>query len=124
MPQFDITENNLYSLTQESKKAIQNINDKVKVYTFGYSEESSLIDLLKQYRNVNNNIEYEILTTATNKAKIDEYELEDGYNIVIIEANGAHKLIDGKHGSYPTSQWHYPSRNHYNRSSTASRCCR
>lgn len=97
LPQIDVTENNLYSLTQASKDAIKNINDEVKIYTFGYSENSSLINLLEQYKRANNNIKYEILTTASNKAKIAEYELEDGYQIVIVEAKGSHKLIDGAH---------------------------
>lgn len=37
--QIDLTENKLYSLTEASKKAISNVDEKVTVYLWGYSDK-------------------------------------------------------------------------------------
>lgn len=100
LAQIDVTENKLYSITDSTKQAIKDINQQVIIYAFGYEESSPLIDLLKQYKRENNNINYEILSKATNPEKVAEYELEDGYSIVVVECNGSHKLIDGSYQFY------------------------
>lgn len=100
LAQIDITENKVYTLTEASKKEIKNIEKDVKIYAYGYSQESSLIDLLKQYCKENEKITYEILTEETNKNKVEEYDLESGYSIVIIEVNGASTLLDSNSEFY------------------------
>lgn len=100
LAQIDVTENQLYTLTDASKTAIEYISDDVMIYAYGYKEKSPLIDLLKQYKKKNEHINYEILTNATNPEKVAEFELEQGYSIVVIECNGSHKLIDGSYQFY------------------------
>ena len=56
---LDFTEEKLYSLTDESKEKVKNIEKNINMYFIGYSEDSSIIDLSKQYHNANEKIEVE-----------------------------------------------------------------
>ena len=78
LPKLDVTENKIYTLSDASKDAIANINQDLKIYAFGFTEDSSLIDLLKQYNKANGKISYEILTSETNYEMIQKYQLQDG----------------------------------------------
>ena len=62
LPQIDVTENKLYTLTDASKNAVSKIDKEVTVYAYGFEEDSTLIDLMKQYKAVNDKISYELLT--------------------------------------------------------------
>lgn len=95
LAQIDVTENKVYSLTEASKKEIKNIETDVKIYAYGYSEDSSVVDLIKQYCKENEHITYEILTEESNKNKVEEYDLESGYSIVIVEVGETSTLLDG-----------------------------
>ena len=62
LAQIDVTENKIYSLTDESKEMLKNIDKEVKIYLWEYVENSSVVDLIKQYCHENDKIKYEILT--------------------------------------------------------------
>lgn len=94
LPKIDVTENKIYSLTDASKKALENIDQEVKIYAFGFEEDSTFVDLLKQYNNVNNKITYEILTEESNYEMVKEYELTEGYYVLIIKSGDSEKIID------------------------------
>ena len=94
LPKFDVTENKIYSLTDASKDAIQKINQDVKIYAYGFDEDSSLIGLLKQYNKSNEKITYEILTEETNYDMVKEYELSEGYYRLILKSGDSIKQID------------------------------
>lgn len=96
LAQIDVTENKVYSLTESSIKEIENIEKDVKMYVYGYTEDSSLVDLVKQYCRENEHITYEILTEESNKSKVEEYGLSDDYPVVIVEVDGFSTLIDGQ----------------------------
>ena len=96
LAQIDVTENKVYSLTDASKKEIANVNKDVKIYVYGYVEESSLVDLIKQYCRENGKITFEILTEESNKGKVEEYALADNYPVVIVESEGTSTMIDAQ----------------------------
>lgn len=91
---IDITENKIYTLSDASKQAIANVNQDIKIYAYGFKEDSNFISFLKQYQKVNDKIHYEILTEENNPGLIQQYNLESGYSIVILECGEARKLID------------------------------
>lgn len=95
LPIIDITEQKVYTLTDISKKAIENIDKEVKIYLYGYSEKHAVTNLVKQYCKHNNNIKYQVVTDETNPSLIKEYELEEGYQVVIIESEGKRTLKSG-----------------------------
>lgn len=94
LPAIDVTENKVYTLTDASKKAIENLEQDVKIYVFGINENDSVVELIKQYCRANDKITYEMLTRENNLEKVQEFELEDGYAIVVIESGESRKLID------------------------------
>ena len=95
LAQIDVTENKIYSLTDTSKEILKNIDKDVKIYTWQYAENSSLVDLIKQYCHENEKIKYEILTEESNKSKVEEFGLEAGYQIVVIEVGKNKTILDG-----------------------------
>ena len=100
LPELDVTENKIYTLSDASKKAIENINQDVKMYAYGFDENDSLIRLLKQYNKINPKITYEILTEENNYELIKENELQEGYHILIIESGDSKKVIDASYEFY------------------------
>lgn len=92
LPVIDITEQKVYTLSDVSKNAIKDIEQEVIVYLYGYTEKSAVVNLMKQYNKNNPNIVYTHLTDETNPSMIKEYELEEGYQVLIIESEGKRVL--------------------------------
>ncbi len=49
LPEIDVTANKIYTLTDESKKALETIDQDIKIYVFGMEEKASVVGLIKQY---------------------------------------------------------------------------
>ena len=94
LPQIDITQNKIYTLSDASKNAIKNIEQETMIYVYGIDEISSFYDLLKQYNDTNPNIKYKIINQETDLDMIQEYGLASGYQVVIIKSNESEKVID------------------------------
>ena len=91
---IDFTANKRYTLSDASKQAISKVNQDIKIYVYGYKEDSTFIGLLKQYCNTNDKIHYEIITEENNPALIQQYSIQEGYFVVILECGEAKKVID------------------------------
>ena len=100
LPEIDVTENKIYTLSDASKEAVEKIDEDVKMYVYGFEENSSLISFIKQYVKTNNHISYEMLTEESNLAKVQEYDLSEGYQIIVLESNGSSKIIDTSNEFY------------------------
>lgn len=94
LPEIDVTENQIYTLSDASKKAIEKVENEITIYAYGFAEKSTLIDLLKQYTEVNDKIKYEILTEESNYAMVQQYELSEGYFVLILKSGESEKVID------------------------------
>lgn len=94
LPEIDVTANQIYTLSDSSKKALESVDQEIKIYVFGIDEDDSVVGLIKQYCAVNDKITYEMLSSETNLAKVQEFELEDGYAIVVVESGDSKKIID------------------------------
>lgn len=107
LPEIDVTANKIYTLSEASKKALQSVNQEVKIYLFGIEEDNAVVGLVKQYCQANDKISYEMLSSETNLAKVQEFELEDGYSIVVLESGDSKKIIDAssEFTSYDTSTY-------------------
>lgn len=100
LQEIDVTENKIYTLSDASKDAISKIDEDVKMYMYGFEENNSLVSFVKQYTDVNKHISYEILTEESNLAKVQEFELSEGYQIVVLETETSSKIIDASHEFY------------------------
>lgn len=94
LPQIDVTQNKIYTISETTKKAIADIDQDVKIYAYGFEENGQLIKLLKQYNKVNSKINYEILTEESNYAMVQENGLSDGYTVLIFESGDSRKVVD------------------------------
>ena len=66
LPEIDVTENKVFTLTDASKEAVKKVENDIKIYAYGFEEDSSLMSFLKQYTETNPKITSEILTEETN----------------------------------------------------------
>lgn len=91
---IDLTANKLYTISEESKTRIASLpeSDKIKIYMFNFGEQAILVDVIKQYEAVNNNINVEIVNTQERPDLVSKYNIETGYYTIVIE-NGEKSKI-------------------------------
>ncbi len=91
---IDITKNKLYTLSQNSINQIKDIQEKTKIYLIGFTKETSLEELVKQYKKQNNKITYEIIDNIQDRIDIkSKYGITDETQIIIVETEKQSKLI-------------------------------
>lgn len=91
---IDITQNKLYTLSEESKNQVKNIEQTVTVYLIGFEENTSLSDLLKQYTKQNENIKYETIKNIQDRADIKaKYQITDETQVIIVETEERNKIL-------------------------------
>lgn len=83
---IDMTDEKLYSLTDESKNIIKSLpdSDKFNIYMFDYEEDNNLVEFAKEYTRINNNITLEIVKSEERPDLISEYEVLANYGSVVI----------------------------------------
>lgn len=96
LPKIDVTENKIYTLSDASKDAIRKVDQEIKLYAYGFDEQSNLIGLLKQYAKVNDKISYEILTEESNYEMVKKYNLSEGYYSVILKSGETEKVVSSQ----------------------------
>lgn len=92
-PKIDVTANKIYSLSKDSKEYIKKINDDVKIYAYGFQENGSVCDLLKQYDANSDKITYEYLDDNSNPEIKTKYNLLSQSQVIIVETNTASKTV-------------------------------
>lgn len=90
---IDLTSEGLYSLTDETKEKIASIpeDEKFEIYLFDYGEDNSIVDLAKQYVDVNKNITVETTTVEDRPDIAEKYNVEEGYGTVLIISGNKNK---------------------------------
>lgn len=93
LAQIDLTKNKLHTLTEQSKNIAKNINKEITFYVWGYSESSSIVDLLKQYNSANTKINYKIVN-SDDVSTINEYGFETDYPALVgVSSDGRNSYI-------------------------------
>ena len=91
---IDVTKNQLFTLSDASKNQIKDINEEVKIYLVGFSENTSLVDLIKQYARENEKITYEIIGDIQDRVDLKtKYSITDETQIIILETQNKNKMI-------------------------------
>ena len=91
---LDLTSEKLYSLSQESKDKLANINEDTTILFFGMQDYSTTKDLAKQYNGINEHIKFEEVTDVTSRPDlVSEYGLENDSNAIIIETSQRKKIL-------------------------------
>lgn len=82
LAQIDLTQGKLHTLTDQSKSIARTVDKEMTFYVWKYSEDSSVIDLLKQYQSENDKIKYKIVTSDDFEL-IETYGFENDYPAII-----------------------------------------
>ena len=93
---IDLTEQKLFTLTEESKEQIRNINfdnNNVNIYFVGYSEDDSTLDLARQYTKVTDKISVEAVTANDRPDLVEKYGIESGSEGIIVENGDKYKVL-------------------------------
>ena len=91
---IDVTQNQLFTLSDTSKKKVENIQKDVTIYIIGFDGETSLSDLAKQYTDVNEKIKTEIIENMETRADLkSKYNITDETQVIIVETNDDSKIL-------------------------------
>lgn len=88
---IDLTKEGFFRLSEESKNQLKDINQEIKIYMFGYKEDSSVVDLAKQYSKYKDNIKVEIVSIESRPDLAQKYNItssDEEYQTVIFECEG------------------------------------
>ena len=91
---FDFTAQKIYTLSDESKEQIANVQQNVTMYFFGYDESSTPVTLAKQYHDVNNKITIQIINTSERPDLAAQYNVTTSSQLVAVQATERYKIID------------------------------
>lgn len=92
---IDLSQEQLYTLSDEVKQKIQNANiqQDVKIYFFGSTEDDSNYELAKQFTKVNEHITAETVDASANPELANKYSVESGTQEIVIECGEKSKIV-------------------------------
>lgn len=90
---LDFTQEKLYTLTDESKERVKNIDKNVTIYFIGYTDENSTLDLAKQYKKANEKIVAESVDINNRPDLANKYGIESGTQGIIVECGDRSKVL-------------------------------
>ena len=91
---LDFTQEQLYTLTDESKERVKDIEKDVNIYFIGYSDEDSTVDLAKQYGKANERINVEAIEDVSTRPDLSQkYGIESGTEGIIVECGERSKVL-------------------------------
>ena len=85
LPEFDFTENKVYSLSDETKTKLKNLEDDVTITLINYADNETVIKFAEKYVILNKKIKIEqINDLASRKDIMEEYSLDPTDTLIII----------------------------------------
>ena len=90
---IDLTEEKLYTLTDESKEKIKNIDKDVNIYFVGYDDTNSDLELAKQYKNTNEKIVAEAVKADDRPDLVQKYQIDSDAQGIIVECGDRSKVL-------------------------------
>lgn len=90
---IDLTDEKLFTLTEESKEQVKNIDKDINIYFVGYADEDSTLDLAKQYTKTNEKIKVEAVNSTDRPDLVEKYGIETSSQGIIVEAGEQYKVL-------------------------------
>lgn len=90
---IDFSQEKLYTLTDESKEKVKNIDKDVNIYFVGYTDEDSNLELAKQYKKANEKITAEAVDANNRPDLVEKYGIENGTQGIIVECGEKSKVL-------------------------------
>ena len=88
---LDLTKQKLYSISEETKKQMDTVEKEVNMYMFGYQEDTSVVDIAKQYAKYKENIKMELVSIESRPDLVEKYEVtsqDESYQTILFESEG------------------------------------
>lgn len=90
---LDFSQEKLYTLSNETKEKVKNVDKDVKIYFVGYEDSNSDLDLAKQFKNTNEHITAEAVNINDRPDLAAKYGVESGTQGIIVESNSNSKVL-------------------------------
>lgn len=90
---IDLSQEKLYTLTDESKEKVKGISKDVNIYFVGYTDDDSTVDLAKQYKKANDKIKAEAVDATSRPDLVQKYGIESGTQGIIVECGEKSKVL-------------------------------
>lgn len=103
LPTLDFTEEKLYSVSEESKEKVKDIDQEVTLYFFGADENTTIIDFAKQYNAINPNIKVEVVDSTQRPDLLKKYDISDSESAIVVQSPERSKTIS----AYDLSSYNY-----------------
>lgn len=91
---IDFTKEQIYSLSDESKEQIKNVEQNVTMYFFGYEDTETAVILAKQYKDINDKITIQLIDTSERPDLASEYGVTTDAKLVAVQSSQRYKIID------------------------------
>lgn len=94
LPEMDCTQNKIYSLSDETKDKIGNIDKDIKITLINYSNSTSIINFMERYVELNKNIKLEKVDNLSARTDLmTKYSLEATDSLIIVACGDSEKTI-------------------------------
>ena len=90
---IDLSQEKLYTLTEESKEKVKDIDKDVHMYFIGSTDDDVNLSLAKQYKQANEKIVAEAIDINTRPDLAQKYGVESGTQGIIIECGGKSQVL-------------------------------
>ena len=90
---LDFTQEKLYTLTDESKERVKDIDKDVNIYFVGYSDDDADLSLAKQYKSANERIVAEAVDANSRPDLAEKYGIETDSTGIIVECGDRSKVL-------------------------------
>ena len=83
---LDLTENQVYSISEQSRKVVENLETEIQIIGFFRGEAGRLFfeDLVKQYRDASSKVGYELVDPEEEPGRVAQYEISRNAQVVIL----------------------------------------
>lgn len=88
LPEFDMTENKIYSLSDETKTKVGSIDKDINITLINYANNSTVAEMVNRYKAINNKISVTTIEDLSSRADLmTKYSLDAEDTLIIIECN-------------------------------------
>ena len=91
---IDCTKSQDYSLTEESKNRVKNVEKDVNIYFVGFEENNKQYELAKQYNKANSKINVKLLDVSKDIQLAKKYSLTTESECVVVECGKVSRTIE------------------------------
>ena len=94
LPEIDCTQDKMYSLSDESKDKLGNLDKEVTITLINYGSNTSFINFIERYTTINDNIKLERIDDLSSRTDLmTEYSLESTDSLILINSGDKEKEI-------------------------------